>query len=383
MQEESSMRKLFGLLLALCLLVSLAGPALAAPAMRFTEQPESQTVKANNSKNNAAVFSIKLKNKPGNVGITWYVMNPQTGEETAVSKVTTLFKGVKNSGKNALTLKLWRIPEEMHGWGVFVRVRGNGQLMDSDIVRILIKDMPEPEDDFITARQNGSASSQASQVTASTGRSSKSEPDEEGQETGEDPENGEDSGEPEPTPGPKEITVTARNALLYRLDRNSQPEGEGATSLTFTDSGDFFVKVSKEGDIQYWTINGMRFTPAEPITGFTLTGVTEDMSINVKVKSATAAAAAPAAPTVDPEADLDRTQMCKITCTDCYFSFTTDGISYATSGEVPLGAVIRIMAGAKGDYDKGYTVNGEDGVSKGKASFSLTVTGDMTISMKK
>ena len=73
--------------------------------------------------------------------------------------------------------------------------------------------------------------------------------------------------------------------------------------------------------------------------------------------------------------------MCQVTCTNCYFTFMPDGLSYATEGQVPSGAVITVISGQGSDPSKGYTVNGEAGQQSNKVTFKLTVTEDMTISM--
>ena len=419
------MKRILGLMLILCLTLGCIAPASAAKKVKILRQPQTQTVKAGGK----VTFSFKAEN---NNVITWYLVNPETGEKIAASKISSVFKGVRVGGQNSWTLTIKRVTSDMHGWGVFARAGiDRTHYTDTDTVQLLIKGMATDSTGAETSEEGDTADDGAEQQGEDEddgGSADKAKPVNEGDtaQKGEDAtQEGEDAApagdtqiadtqteagdaaataenaeaakpeEPEEDPdesdqeidkdyvpediNPDEINITANNALLFELDEEGNPIGEGATSLTFMKVANFFVKLNKEGEFQYWSINGARFLLGESLTSFTLRDVKESMSISAKVQSASLATI---------EAALNRDQMCTITCTNCTFTYLLDGIVQQTSGQVPAGAIIRVIAGdpdnaagRKFVIGKGYSINGGEPEYQEKASFNLTVTGDTTIEM--
>ena len=432
------MKRTLALLLTLCL-VLLSVPALAWKGPQISKQPENGTVVKGK-----VSFSFKVK---GQTAITWYFVNPVTGEETPGKKLNTVFKGIKVSNPNSKKISLSKVPDDMHGWFVYAKAKGDGKTATTDMVQILVKGMPDPEYSApgVLANGGGSGGEEAGEEegdgeeeAADTTEEETTEEEEEsedsisassssGQEevheaaaeeetdtveetdTGEETDTVEETdtieetdtveetdtaeegdtvdegtgdeaeaeAEPEPEPepvGPKMVHVTAKNALLYEMDDNGEPTGEGVSSLTFEEKGDVYVKPKdEEGEIMHWTVNGKRYNYTE---GFPLIGITEDTSIVCKMKGPV-------------DESLDYSNMCMVSCTGCYFSFATDDLVHVENGEVPAGAVITVIAGApdptigrKYVVNQGYSVNGGKYEHKNKVTFTLEITEDTTINMK-
>ena len=70
------MKKLLGIILTLCLVLTLAADAFAASKPEITKQPETATT----SKKGAVSFSISVKGTVSSY--TWYFVNPETGDKT-------------------------------------------------------------------------------------------------------------------------------------------------------------------------------------------------------------------------------------------------------------------------------------------------------------
>ena len=69
------MKKLLGIVLTLCLVLTLAADAFAASKPEITKQPETATT----SKKGAVSFSISVKGTVSSY--TWYFVNPETGDK--------------------------------------------------------------------------------------------------------------------------------------------------------------------------------------------------------------------------------------------------------------------------------------------------------------
>lgn len=353
------MKKLIAVLLVLCISLGCAVTAMAARPS-ITKQPEMQTVKAGGT----CTFSVKAKNTNT---ITWYFVNPATGEETTGRKLSGVVDGVKVKNPNSSKITLKKVPEEMHGWSVYCKVSSNGYSEKSDSVLLLIDGMPDPSE---SAPSETAFSAAEAQVASGS-----------------------------------EITVTAKGALLQAGD--SDP----AATLTLTAPATFTV--SADGEADAWLINGFTLTSDSGLNEFTLSDVSCNMTIVAKSgdepagdesgaedvaedidenmdedipedagdDSAEASDeyydedVAPAAPVVE----VGKGEPCAVTCTNC--TFTGGGFTRATSGEVPSGTTIRVTAGRKGDLTKGYRINGGAYEHANEASFTITVKSVLDIVM--
>lgn len=405
------MKRLLSFLVVFCLLLSCCSAAFAAAKPAISLQPVSQTVKAGGS----ASFKIKATNF---TALTWYFVDPLTGEKISARHITEKFSSLRVKNPNGRTLTLKKIPEAMHGWTLYCHLVGNGFRLDSDTVMILIKGKEPPADVPAVPAEDADSSSDNPETPEDTGTS--------------------ESGEEESSGPIKPFTVTVSGELeLYELSRSGKPAGEPQTTLSFEESASFYVKAN--GYIQYLLINDLQLTPTNNVTGMTIRGVVKDTVIQGRVIKASAAEEAvetasetgedqdeaenaeenpaeeenpeeaedpteeenpgefpaeneeedeapavslsPAQPTPAPEIPADTSNMVLVTCERCRFS--GGGNSFATSGYVPIGTTITVVCGSEGNLATGYNINGTSGSNKGQASFKLTVEEDTTISMQK
>ena len=360
------MKKLIGIILTLCLILTLAADAFAASKPEITKQPETATT----SKKGAVSFSISVKGSVSSY--TWYFINPETGDKISGKKLSSTVKGVKVNNPNSKKISLTHVPESMHGWSVYCHVNGNGYKIDSDTVTLYVYGMEIPDSDSAAAPANSSETTPAESSSPAPAESAPA-----GTESGESasPESGEqseggDQGEgadSDTTAANRTITVSASSKVLLRLDsKGNITDAAPVSSLEFTNSGSFAVR--SEDPIKSWTVNGIRFEPVQPVNEFKVTNVTESIVLDVKIARGTAA-----------EAVVDESRTCKVTCKGCTFTYLSKGLRSVTEGEVPYGAPIRVIADNSDLAAGGYSINGGEPESVGKASLQLTVTDDVTI----
>ena len=362
------MKKIIGLILALCLVFTLAAEAFAAGKPVITKQPESATT----SKKGSVSFSISVKGTVSSY--TWYFVNPATGEKISGKNLPKSVKGVKVTSPNGKKISLSRVPDSMHGWTVFCHVNGNGYKVDSDSVMLLVYGLeppqgtsdvtpasepePEPDPDPEPEPDSEPGAEPEGQAPADSSSDDGSGTDE---APAEPPEN--DFGELEG----KTITVSTSSRVLYKLDgAGNIVEGEPASSLEFSNTASFAVR--SEDPIASWTVNGIRFEPAEPITEIRILNATTDIALDINIERASAASAV-----------VDENQMCHVTCKGCKFTCLSRQLRSVTEGEVPAGSFITVFADSDELAKKGYRVNGADPDFVGLASFRLTVTEDVEI----
>ena len=139
-----------------------------------------------------------------------------------------------------------------------------------------------------------------------------------------------------------------------------------AVLWSFTDFGS--VEARADGDVEYWIVNGIRVTPNENVTSVRLQHITSDILISAVLPA-------------PEEAVLDSGDRVQVTCVGCRFTYMADNLVSVTSGSVPRGADIIVMADAKA-AEGGYSVNGGEYVRQGKVSFRLTVTENTEIKTK-
>ena len=355
------MKRLISFLAVLALALGCCSAALAAK-VTITKQPETRTVKAGGT----VSFSVKAKNTDGE-SITWYFVNPDTGEEITGRKLPSAFKGLRVSTPNGKTIKLVKVPEEMHGWFVYCRIGPKNGGLTTDTVRLLIAGMPEPEQNSVPKQ------------TAEPEVSAKAEKEDEVSEPAsvKEPEKTE---EEEEEPVAKAVTIRGSKVDLYALDAKGNVTGGAVRELTFENgSADFFICLPEgsEGTIQYVTIDNVRLTPEGETTGMSVRGW--PTSATVKIKTVKEGASSSESPAAEP-AVVDESDLVSVSCTRC--RFTGGGNSYVESGRVPRGTTVTVIASG-GDVAQGYSVNGSPLEHAGEASFKLTVDGDTEITMNK
>lgn len=359
-----NMRKLTAFFLVFCLVLGLVSVALAA-GPKITKQPESATT----DEKGTVSFSLKVS---GAKGITWRFVNPATGEEITGKKLNSVFKKIHVYSPNGAKITLKSVPEEMHGWFVYCHITGNGYEVDSDRVRLLVNGLPDPDGSEPPAEapaETQPAETPATEVEIITDPVLPEVP-----ETPVEPQPSEEplpqthidengnlvEGAPEEV---KTITIRAKDAILYPIDSYSRLiEEEAAVELTFEGTADLAVRA--EGEIRYWLVNGIRIDPVESVTGFTLRNVTTDLTVAAVLSGSSAQ-------------EIDENRLVSITCEGCKFTWSKGNLKNVTSGEVPAGSEILILANPA--PVSGYSLNGGPFEDAGKFSIRRTVTEDTVI----
>ena len=354
------MKRIVGLILVLCLMCSLVAEALAAPKWEITQQTKCTTTKK------SVTISVKVKGK--GIKYQWVFVNPEDPEDTVTGKNLAKderFKGIKVSGYTKNKIVLTKVPESLHGWTVYCHLYSNAYKMDTDPVAVAVYGLEEPAQPEKAASGENEVQPEEAASEAAEGQAvandEKAAADEEKKS---DDENGD---EEEAAPEPVEFNVTANGKYLFKTDSLGNPEGdEGASSLTFTGSGN--VAVKSDDEFRSWTINGVRFEPEEPISSFRLFNLSSDTSISLKVATKTAASA-----------KVDESISLHVSCKGCTFTYLPKGLKKATDGEVPSGAVIFVIADNSEAAANGYIVHGGEARNPGASSIQVTITEDTQI----
>ena len=320
------MKKILGLILTLCLVLVLAADAFAAGKPAITKQPESATT----SKKGTVSFSVKTS---GSIqSLTWYFVDPVSGKSYTGKQLPKAIKGISVSNPNGKKITLKKVPESMHGWTVYCHLNGNGYKVDSDRVQLLVYNMEPPAEGIVPAESGNSSDSNGDSAVGNSDN--------------------------------------ADSKVLRKLDSAGKPVDEAPSSrLEFTNTGSFIV--ASEDPIISWSVNGIRFEPAEPVNEFKVQNVTSDISLNVKVNRPTVASV-----------QVDESNMCKVTCVGCTFSYLAGKLRSVTAGEVPAGAPINVVADSTELAASGYSINGAEPTNAGLTSFRFIVTEDVEISVK-
>ena len=393
------MKRLLLFLAVLVLAVGCFATAFAAKPV-ILKQPETKAVKPGGK------LTIKIAAK-NFTGLTWYFVDPVSGEQTTAKNIAAKFPGLRVSGPNQKTLTLKKVPMDMNGWTVFCRLGGNGYRMDSESVVIEVIGAPtvappEKTQEKEPEKETEKEPEPEKEPEVETESTKKSEQPKESEPKKEEPES-----EFPSISGP--FTVTATGVELYELDRKGKPTGEPQTSLTFSDTADVYIKA--EGIIDYLSLNGVRMTPEGNVSGLTLRGLTGETVIDARVTRVTVTPAPEEEPDEsgmpddegsgftggedeypgedqqsggddalsEPKAETFTGETFEVTCTYCYF--TGGGNSFVSSGRVPAGTVITVTAGREGNLENGYHINGGEAENPGVVSFKYTVTGPTEITM--
>ena len=369
MQEAHDMKKILGLLLAFCLVFILAMDAYAAGKPSFTKQPVTSTT----NKKGTVSFSVKIS---GSIkSLTWYFIDPATGNSYTGKQLAKAVKGVKVTGPNSKKITLKKVPDSMHGWTVYCHVNGNGYKVDSEHVQLLVYGLEPPAQGPVGADTKADAEKPEAKTEPDkkddSNKSDETKKTETNEKAGDSSAETNADEESNMTNLPDNIfTVSCSSKLLRKLDSAGKiVEGEPSSSLEFTNTGSFIV--SSEEPIKSWTINGVRFEPSEPIKEFRIMNVTGATALDVKIIRATAASL-----------QVDTSHMCQVTCNGCTFTYLRGGLRSVTSGQVPAGAAINVVADSSDLAAAGYRINGAEPVKLGMASFQYIVTDNVEISTK-
>ena len=132
------MKKITGVILVLCLVFLLAVDAFAAGKPAFTKQPVTSTT----NKKGSVSFSVKTS---GTIqSLTWYFIDPETGNSYSGKQLSKAFKGLGVAGPTSKKITLKKVPDAMHGWTVYCHINGNGYKIDSDKVQLLVYGLEPP-----------------------------------------------------------------------------------------------------------------------------------------------------------------------------------------------------------------------------------------------
>ena len=181
----------------------------------------------------------------------WIFVHPKSKREYNAKTVMKTFKKLTISGAAKAKLTLTDIPKEMNGWSVYCKLTNGSFTAKTDPLIIMIEGMELPA---------------GVQTPAPT---------------------------PTPTPKPKKtkapqatpapvsdgtVTIKAEGALLSAAGSADEP----SAVLTLTAPASF--NVTAVGEVDYWVINGITVSTDTAAKGFTLEGVTEDMTITAYIK---------------------------------------------------------------------------------------------------
>ena len=338
------MKRILGIVLALCLVLTLCTDAFAASKVKITKQPKTSTT----TKKGSVSFQIAFS---GKANITWYFIDPEEPDKPYSGKtIKTKFKNLKVSSPNGKKITLSKVPDEMHGWTVYAHLNGNGYKLDSERVQLLVYGKEAPDEGPIDGPDSDDDSSSKSSSSNKTSDS-------------------DDSGDSE-TEEQKSFTISCNEKALRKIDASgAAEETDPVTRITFTSMTSFEVKT--EETFTSWTANGVRYEVAEPINGFKIQNLTSDLSLNLKIARATEA-----------DAQRDESHMCSVKCVGCTFTSLQDNLRGATDGKVPAGTVIMVTADTAELRDAGYKINGDAPINMGLVSFRYTVKDDVEISTK-
>ena len=327
------MKKILGLILAICLVFAVAANAFAAKKLTITQQPATATT----TKQGTVSFSVKVS---GTVqSISWYFINPETGESYTGKKLSSAVKGVRVSNPNSKKITLKKVPESMHGWVVYCHINGNGYKLDSDMVMLLVNGLEPPKEmPSIMLNRN----------------------------TGTDSESGTPAATAEPVK--TSIVVSCNAKALKKMDKSGNvEEGDPVNKIDFGEDPAGYVYVTSEEPILSYTVNGVQVQPVEPVTEFKLMNVKSNVTLRLKINRASASA------------NVDMSHMCRVVCKGCTFSYLRGDVRGETEAEVPAGALITVVATSSEMSATGYSINGATSINQGKASFRYTVTDDVEI----
>lgn len=432
------MKRKLAFFLVFCLIMGCCAAAFAASRPVITRQPEAKPGKNGTS----LVITVKAHSFES---LTWYFVNPDTGEKTSGRKISKVFKGMKVSNPNGSKMTLKNVPEELNGWSLYAHFYGNGYKVDSDMI-VLSLDGPST-----VSTASVPSDTQPAPVSA-------------------------------PASGP--YTVSAVGLELYKVDASGEAVGDAASSLTFEGTAALCVKAPEGQVITNLLINALEFKPSAPVSSLTLNGINgttvikgsvansdtgEVIDLSWDIGGADTETAAEdetgeevqeEEPAEEPEEEAEEpaeeaeeetettadtksntgknttntstTSNTKKTDKNASGSkkttedevadeggdfgdegleevvtpaprntpepevaddestvsvtcencrFSGGGYTFATSGRVPAGTQIVVISGSSGDLAKGYVINGAAADYKGKSSFRITVDTDTSISM--
>ncbi len=383
------MKRILSFILVMSLLVGVCAVAFAATRPSISGQPESQSVEEGGK----LVFTVKAR---GYTGLTWYFINPATGEQYSGRTLDKQIAGVRVTGANNSKITIRNIPLSLNGWSVYAHLVGNGYKLDSDTVLITVT-APTPKPTQAPTPEPTAAPTQAPTEVPAPAVTEAPAPAET------------EAPAPEFTeePASASFSVSVKKAdglVIYKVKKNA-PNGKARRTLTFEKKATVWVQ-AEEGLIESLTIGDIEFIPSQPMESIILKGFTGDTVIRGTVQGASAASdateeaaeeqAAESTPeptpepteeptvepvyTEEPAAPEDLTGMVKISCENCRFSGGT--YSFATSGYVKAGSAITVVSGSNGNPDTGYSINGGEPEYLSKSSFRITVDTDTTIVMQ-
>ena len=253
----------------------------------------------------------------------------------------------------------------MHGWTVYCHIGPKSGGVNSDTVKLLIAGLPTPETSTPVPDEL--------ELTDSSNQLEEAIPT--------------PSPIPTPTPTPEPIVITGSTKIeLYRVDSKGVLLGDAQQELVFDPgtSASFHVKMpdNEEGSVQYIKVGSVRLTPDTETRGMTIQGWPSSASVKIKVLKPGSAVESSEEGLILPEetvAPVDPSSLVSVTCENCRFTGYT--YSFESSGQVPIGSTITVIASG-GIVGKGYFINGAKKAShKNEASFQLLIEGDTIITM--
>ena len=229
------MKRIVGLILILCVVLSLVAAASADdPEWKITQQPMCKTAKT------GVTITCKVTGKIKGMKYQWIFVNPSDMKETYKGKeLAVKFPGIKVSGENKNKMVISKPPEELHGWYTYCHLYSDNYEMDTDIMAIGLFGFEPPE-----------------------------QPSKESFEI-------------------EDFTVSVEGKYLFNMDPlgNIDSSEDGVSSLTFTGTGN--VALKSDTPFTGWTINGVPYELDKEITCIKVYNLSADTSIQLNLVTET------------------------------------------------------------------------------------------------
>ena len=251
-------KRIFTILILITMVAAI--PAMAAGAPVITTQPKPCSV----VKGGSCEFNAAAKN---DTGITWRLQSPDGSQDFPFTNAPEYFSGLKISGKNSDRLTLRDIPGEMDGWIVYCRYSNKAGRADTDKVVLIVTD-----------RRGNRINESIASATPSPTPAHQVDAEWKGFQFSAD-----------------EMVLNAIGCSIQFVDESGNAKGDSFAQLNFGEEywntltkrnvtdGSVDVRITAEVPkgqrVEYWVINGVKYTFNTEVKSFTLRELAYGMTV--------------------------------------------------------------------------------------------------------